>query len=88
MMQASVRVSGVTLRLGVPGGLGYGAAARPGCADAVSSSGASCRRYSLRARTRVLKGPEIASPADRAGGRGVPVPDQSVPGRPSRPIVP
>jgi hypothetical protein len=57
MMRASVRVSGVTLRPGVPGGLGYGAAARPGCANAVSLSGASCRRCSLRARTRVPRSP-------------------------------
>ncbi len=57
MMRASVRVSGVTLRPGVPGGLGYGASARPGCANAVSLSGASCRRCSLRSRTRVPRSP-------------------------------
>ena len=97
MMRASVRVSGVTLRPGVPGGLGYGAAARPGCANAVSLSGASCRRCSLRARTRVPRSPlrrtvlggrGVPVPYQRWRGRGVSVPHQSVAGRPSRPIMP
>jgi hypothetical protein len=89
MMRASVRVSGVTLRPGVPWQWGYGVAVRPGCANAVSLSGASCRRCSLRARAgsrdRLSGEPDWGM----AGGRvGFPVPILSVAGRPSRHVVP
>jgi hypothetical protein len=97
MMRASVRVSGVTLRPGVPGSLGCGAAARQGaltplpCLEPVVGDVAFGPIPGSRDRLsgRLCWGPggSRAMPA-LGGGRGVPVPHQSVAGRPSRPVVP